>query len=181
MRKTTFALGLGLALSLGAANLGAQQQEPQRGKGQAGEQARRGPRGGEGRFQRGDRGPGALLKGITLSEAQKAQLKTLREQQRTAAGADREAARQGFEELRAARQRGDTAAVRKLAEQRRAAATQQRERQVAALRAILTAEQRATFDKNLADTKAKAAQRASQVRERGPRAGHAGHRGRAGK
>src|SRR3954471_22349968 len=92
MRKSIL-MGLGLAASL--ASLAVAQQPADSGRARHGDRGEAGPgkRGGpEGAFGRGERGQ-ALLKGITLTEAQKAQLKTLRESQRTAMQTNRDAAK----------------------------------------------------------------------------------------
>ena len=152
MRKTTFALGLGLALSVGAADLAAQQQA-------------RPDRAARENSARAQRGPGALLRGITLTDAQRAQLEAHREQQKAARQASRDSGQQAFDAARAARQRGDTAALRTLREQQRVQMTQARDREIAALRGILTAEQRVQFDRNVEAMKARAANRPAGARE----------------
>jgi len=190
MRKSTFALGLGLALSLGAADLAAQQAPVRPDSAKPGARARghgehggaRGERGPRARGEaRGPRGDGALLRGITLTDAQKAQLKTLREQQRESFKANAEGRKKAMEDVRAARERGDTAAVRKFRDQQRTQMTQQMERQTAAVRGILTPEQRSQFDKNVAEMKQRMEKRATQVREgRGAREGRGFRRGAQG-
>ncbi len=166
MRKTTFALGLGIALSLGAADLSAQQQRPSRpDSAKAGSRAggqmgprngqmgphdgQMGPRGKAGMAQRGQ-GYGMLLRDITLTDAQKAQLQARRTQQQESRKASADANRQAMERARAARQSGDTAAVRAFRDAQQASMTQARDAEIAAIRAILTADQRVQFDKNLA-------------------------------
>lgn len=197
MRKTTFALGLGLALSVGAADLAAQQQPPRpdsaRAGAQAGQRGMKGQRGMPGRPGRAARGGhGALLRGITLTDAQKAQLRTMREEQRAAMQAkrpamqaSRDSARKVMEGARAARQRGDTAALRAIRtqrlarrDQRFAQMAQAREQHIAAIRAILTPEQRVQFDRNVAEMKQRGEQRKAGGRPgRGPRGGGAQFRG----
>lgn len=82
--------------------------------------------------QPGAEAQGRLLQGITLTDAQKAQVKTINEQHRT--------------ELRAIRGQGagrpDSA--------QRAAARELARKHHQQLRAVLTAEQQVTFDKNVA-------------------------------
>lgn len=181
MRKTTFALGLGLALSVGAAELAAQVPAPRdtakAGAARPGVRGERGERARGARMKqaRGPRGAGMLLRGISLTDAQKAQLKTLHEQQRTAMQANAETRRKAMEEMRAARQRGDTAAVRRFREQQRTQMAQQHDRHTAAVRAILTAEQRTQFDRNVAEMKQRMEQRAARARDgRGRRGGPPG-------
>lgn len=171
MRKTTFALGLGLALSVGAADLAAQQQRPARpdsAKAGAapGQRAMRGARAP--RMQRGPQGHGMLLKGITLTDAQRAQLRAHRDAQHDTMRVKRDSARQAMETARAARQRGDTAALRAMRTQREAAMVQQREREIAYIRSILTAEQRTQFDRNVAEMKQRMENRAANARGRRP-------------
>src|SRR3954470_23475911 len=108
MRKQ-FVAGLGLALSL-AAVAGAQQPADSAHHG-------RGDRGGKFEGRRG--GPGAgpmgfLFKDVNLTDAQKAQLKTMREADRKQFDATRDARKQQFDQARALRQKGDTAGARAL-------------------------------------------------------------------
>lgn len=162
--RTSILVGLGLALSVAGTAVAQQPQDGQR--------ARRGSdRAGQMEGRRG--GPdGFLLKDITLTEGQRTQIAQLRQTQRHAMHANRDKNGAQFEDLRAARQRGDTAAVRKAFEAHRAERLQEREQHIAAIRNLLTAEQRVQFDKNVAELKAREAQRA----ERGPQ-GMRGARG----
>jgi Spy/CpxP family protein refolding chaperone len=172
MRKSIL-VGLGLALSVAGTAVA---QQPQAGQ--------RGPRGGvqAGKAEGRRGGPdGLLLKDITLTDGQRAQIAQLRRTQREAMQADREKNRARAGELRAARQRGDTAAVRKAFEARRALMQQEREQHIAAIRNLLTAEQRVQFDKNVAEVKTRMAARANSPRgpkgERGQRGPRGGARG----
>ena len=143
MRKTMMASALGLALSLGAVGVASAQatQQPQRQ-----EQGERGMR---------RRGPGGeLFKGITLTADQKAKLKDLRKNEKP-----NDEFRTAMENARAARQRGDTAAARAQMQALRPQMEQARERQVAAMRSILTPEQQKQFDANVATWKQHAAER----------------------
>ena len=157
MRKSIF-MGLGLALSL--AGVAAAQQAgsdaPRRDRGEQG-----GP-GGRGEAR------GLLMKGITLSDAQKTQLKQLHESQKSANEANRDAMKKQWDDMRAARQRGDTAAARAIMERNRPAMEAARAQQYAAIRNILTADQRVQFDKNVAELKQREAQR-GQVGQNGRR------------
>jgi len=164
MRKSII-MGLGLALSL--AGVAAAQQTgteaPRRDRGED----HRGP---GGRFGKG--GPqGLLLKDITLTDAQKTQIKELRKSQHDQMDANREQMKKQFDEARAARQRGDTTAARAIMERNRQAMEQARAQELAAIRNILTAEQRTQFDRNVAELKQREA-------ERGQRVGAKGQRGR---
>jgi Spy/CpxP family protein refolding chaperone len=161
--------GFGLALSLAGVATGQQpgSDGPRRERGED----HRGP---------GDKfgGPrGLLLKDITLSDAQKAQLKQLHESQRSAMQANHEAMKKQWDEARAARQRGDTAAARAIMERNRQAMEQARTQQLAAVRNILTPEQRIQFDKNVAELKQREAERGQRFGERGQRGGRGGFRG----
>jgi Spy/CpxP family protein refolding chaperone len=95
---------------------------------------------------RGERMGGTLLKDINLTDAQKAQVKTIRDKyvpqlqelgkaSQATGGPPDEATRTKMMDIRA--------------------------KQTAEIRAILTADQQATFDKNLADMKARMANRAN--------------------
>jgi Spy/CpxP family protein refolding chaperone len=155
MRKTMMATAFGLALSLGAVGVASAQatQQPQRQ-----EQGERGMR---------RRGPGGeLLKGITLTADQKAKLKDLRKAEKP-----NDEFKKAMENARAARQRGDTAAARAQMQALRPQMEQARERQVAAMRGILTPEQQKQFDANVATWKQHAAERGTD--------GHQGRRGRS--
>lgn len=144
MKKLSYTLGLALAMSAAAfATSGAQAQQP-RGDHQAQQgEARRGGRGGE----------GFLLKGINLTENQKAQVKALREAQRKEFGAQREKREKNGNRDVARAQRDTTGWGA-----RRAEMGKRREQEVAKLRSILTADQRVQFDKNVAEMKERRAQ-----------------------
>ena len=158
MRKTMMATAFGLALSLGAVGAASAQatQQPQRQ-----EQGERGMR---------RRGPGGeLFKGITLTADQKARLKELRKDEKP-----NEQFKKAMEDARAARQRGDTAAARAQMQALRPQMEQAREKQFAAMRSILTADQQKQFDANVAAWKQHAAERQNARRD-GRGGGHEGH------
>ncbi len=99
---------------------------------------------GQGEMRRGGGMGGMLLKDITLTDAQKAQVKTIREKYLP----------QQLELRKAAQAVGgppDEATRSKMMDLQ--------SKQAAEIRAILTADQQAQFDKNLADMKAHAAER----------------------
>jgi Spy/CpxP family protein refolding chaperone len=99
---------------------------------------------GQGEMRRGGGMGGMLLKDITLTDAQKAQVKTIREKYLP----------QQLELRKAAQAVGgppDEATRSKMMDLQ--------SKQAAEIRAILTADQQAQFDKNLADMKARAAER----------------------
>ena len=170
MRKTMTRMGLGLALVVGAAGAAAAQstRPGNRPDTTQSEQGARGDHGVRGARRRGPGGPGgALLKGITLTDAQKTRLQELRKGQRSEMQKTREQFGAVMKEARDARQRGDTVTARAKMEQVRAQMDKQRERQIASLRTILTAEQQKQLDANVA-------QRKERAREGG---GHRGHGG----
>jgi Spy/CpxP family protein refolding chaperone len=156
MRRSVLA-GLGLVLSVAGTAAAQQPQDGQRTPRPRAERAGQmdGRRGGA---------DGLLLKGITLTEGQRTQIAQLRKSQMEQARADRQKNGDQREQVRAARERGDTVAVRKAVEARRQVMEQQRAQHVAAIRNLLTADQRVQFDKNVAALKERQAQRA----ERGP-------------
>jgi len=173
MRKLMTKVGLGLALTVGTAGaVAAQQTRPDTARP---ERAERGDRGERGMRRRG--GPdAALLKGITLTYAQKTQLKTMREAQGSEMEKNREQFTAAMKEARAAREKGDTATARAKMTALRTQMTQQRERQIAAVRTILTADQQKQFDANVAAWKER-----GQRGMRGDRDGHQSHGARSGR
>jgi Spy/CpxP family protein refolding chaperone len=97
----------------------------------------------------------ALLRGITLTDAQQTQLKALHDAEQQKMEAERASGqgRPGMEAIRAAREKGDTAAAKQLMDAQRARMNARRDEQVAAIRAILTGDQVAAFDANVAEMK----------------------------
>lgn len=149
-------VAVGLALSL--AGVASAQQ------GERGERPRGGERGrmadGSERRARGRGGPdGRLLKGITLTEGQRAQIAQLDKTRRDALEAKRDGRRVEMDQIRAARQRGDTASVRGAMQKNRLEMEQARARHIAAVRNLLTAEQRVQFDRNVAELQQRDARR----------------------
>ena len=159
MRKTMTGMGLGLALVVGAAGAAAAQStrpgnRPDTTQSERGERGEHGDRGAR---RRGPGGPdGALLKGITLTDAQKTRLQELRKENRSEMEKTREQFGAVMKEARDARQRGDTVTARAKMEQVRAQMDKQRERQIASLRTVLTAEQQKQLDANVAQWKERA-------------------------
>ena len=105
---------------------------------------------------------GLLLKDISLSESQRAQIAQLHKAEREQGQAKREQRKTELAKLREARQRHDTVALRAAIQQRREAMQQERARHLAALRQILTPEQRVQFDRNVAELKARQTARPSK-------------------
>ena len=122
---------------------------------------------------------GLLLKGIELTEGQRTQIAQLRKTQRDAMEAKREQGKKELESMRDARRRGDTAAVRAQMVKLSQAREQERAQRVAAIREVLTAEQRIQFDKNVAELKQREAERAQKVGQRGKRGPHGQKTGHA--
>lgn len=170
-RRPSVAVALALVLAAGAA--GAQTPAP---RADSAGRARPGWDAGEGGRETRRMAPGrALLRGVTLTSAQKEQLRAIDEKYRTEGRALRDAMRPANEEARAARQRGDTAAARQAwarnADQRRQFAALQ-ERRVGEVRGMLTAEQQRQFDANRSELQARAEER----RGNGPARGRGGPR-----
>lgn len=119
---------LAAALCVGITSVAAAQgtEPPQQGQGQ-------------GEMRRGGGMGGTLLKDINLTDAQKAQVKTIREKYLPQ-----------LVEIRKASQATGT-----VDEASRAKSTDLQTKQAAEIRAILTADQQVTFDKNLAEMKAR--------------------------
>jgi Spy/CpxP family protein refolding chaperone len=167
---------LGLALVLVAGVAGAQQPSPRADRPHAGEM--RGGRGMNGG------GPGrAMLRGISLTDAQKERLRAIDQKYRSEGQAARAAMRPAMEEGRAARQRGDSATARRAwqgtdAQRRQMAALQ--ERRLAEVRGVLTAEQQQRFDANRSEMQARMRERGAGGRDGHGRGGRRGGRGRAG-
>ena len=159
MRK--IALVAAFAALTGATALYAQ------GGGAPGEGRGRGPggRGGRGGMMMDNQ----LLQNITLSDAQKARLEDIHKAEREEMQAQRgQGGNSTFEEIRAAREKGDSAEVRQLMEKQRTEMMARREKQISAIRGILTSEPYAQFDANVAEMKKRDAERGG-MRGRGPR------------
>jgi Spy/CpxP family protein refolding chaperone len=170
MTHKTLTTAIALALTV-AATAGAQSTD-------RGQRAER-PRGAQQQDSVGRRGRGGpegmLLRGITLSADQKAKLADLRAQERAQFDANRPRRQDGAngqtDAARPRRERGDTTGMAA----RRAEFAKRFEQRIAAVRNILTADQRVQFDKNVAELKA-------QREQNGGRFGqHGGFRGRTGK
>ena len=112
-----------------------------------------GGRGGRG----GPGGPGvmehALLKNITLTDAQKAKLAEVQKTERASMAADSGARRAEFDAIRKARQSGDTATAHRRMLEQRTKMEQQFAARTAAIRGILMPDQQKQFDANVAEMK----------------------------
>jgi Spy/CpxP family protein refolding chaperone len=126
-------------------------------------QAQGNPPGGGRRGGMGMRGgaammDSALLKGITLNDAQKAKLEQIHEAERAKMQAEGGAGRSEMDSIRAARERGDTALAQRLMAQQRAQMEVRRDTQITAIRGILTPDQLPTFDANVTEFKKRASE-----------------------
>lgn len=168
--KKSILIGLGLAVSVASTAI-AQTPDAVREKGPRGERGR--DKAGQVEGRRGGRGgpDGLLLKGITLTEGQRSQIAQLNKAQREKFDAQRKQNDGQFEKVREARKRGDTAAVRAAMAQRRTQMEQERAQHVAAIRNLLTVEQRVQFDKNVAELKTREAERGQRLGQKGDRPG----------
>ena len=152
MRRTILGLGLGAAIA-GLSTLASAQnaQKPDSAHRHGRFEQGQGPR-------RGGFGAGALLKGITLTDAQKTQLKALRGKERPDS-AERVAQRATMAKIRDARQRGDTVTAKALMQEARVKMQREQDQHIAQIRSILTADQQKQFDTNVAEMKQRMAQR----------------------
>jgi Spy/CpxP family protein refolding chaperone len=108
----------------------------------------------------GPGGPAAMMdrflfKDITLTDAQKAKLEELRKAERDQMQAEGGRGRGGadFEAIREAREKGDTATVRRLMADQRGKMEARRDERISAIRAILNTNQLSQFDANVAEMK----------------------------
>ena len=137
----------------------------------------------DGRGMRGMRPGRALMRGITLTDAQKQQVRAIDQKYQSQTQSLRESLRPAMQEARAARQRGDTTAARRAwdrtADQRRQLTALQ-ERRIAEVRGVLTAEQQRQFDANRAEMKSRMEERQREGRDGAHRSGRRGGRGARG-
>lgn len=131
-----------------------------------------GPGLGQKRFGGRDRNP--FLRGITLSDAEKANLKTINAQHKAQMKALREQYKPQHEAMRAARQKGDTAALRSLFAQSKSERDQMRqlmESQRKDVRAALTPDNQSKFDTNVSTFEQRMAKRGAKAGGKGAKAG----------
>lgn len=168
IRKHIVVLGAALALmAAGEATAQApadsqRQGEVRRAERQRGERGRKMRRAG----MRG------MFRGIELTQAQREQMQAVHAKYRPQFESIRESIKPELEAARAARQRGDTAAARAAFDRtkstrERAQALHEQERNE--LRALLTPEQRTTFDANAQKMKERMEKRGDRPRARGGR------------
>ena len=162
MIKIRYALA-GAMLLLGSATLASAQQPTH-------------PQGAKGRHARaahgmmGAGGTRGLFKGITLSDAEKANLKAVREKYATQQKALREQFKPQMQAAREARQKGDTAALRDLWQKSAGQREQAKQLMLAErndLRSALTPANQATFDTNVAALQKRLAAREQNGAKRG--------------
>jgi hypothetical protein len=113
-----------------------------------------------------------LLKDITLTDAQKAKLDEMRsaEREKMQGEGGRGRGDGDFAAIREARAKGDSATVARLIAEQRSKIDAQRDARIAAIRGILSSDQLAQFDANVADLK-------KRDSEMGPGRGGRGRRG----
>jgi Spy/CpxP family protein refolding chaperone len=142
MRKLSFIAALAMSL-VGAQTVHAQSPRDSTAHRWGG----RGGRGGPGMMEH------ALLKNITLSDAQKSQIEQLQTTERSSMQADAKSGRADFDAMRKARQSGDTATANRLMQADRAKMEQRFTAHTAAVRAMLTPDQQKQLDANVAELK----------------------------
>ena len=150
-------LALGALILAGAAGVAAAQSTPAPQTRPDSGMYRRGPRAG-GEF-RGRRGPGrGFGADLNLTDAQKTQIKAIRDKYKTQFQALREQRKPLIDAARAARQKGDTAAFRSNMQKARELDQPLRTQEMNEIRNVLTPDQRAKFDarqKEMADRRGK--------------------------
>jgi Spy/CpxP family protein refolding chaperone len=127
---------------------------------------------------KGERGEHGMLRGITLSDAEKARIEQIHEKYRTEGQGLRESLRPAMQEARTARQRGDTAAARAAFDRTKGDREKVRalmEREHTDVRAALSPENQKQFDANAQDFAKRRAERAKNGK--GEQGGWGGRRG----
>lgn len=131
----------------------------------------------KGDARKAQRGAHGMVGNLDLTDAQKAQINTIRTKYRAQFEQLKERSRPDVEAARAARQAGDTAAARAAMARARGQGTAVaalRQQEQAEIRAVLTEDQRAKLDARQAQMRERSAQRDSLR-------GKAGHRGKPGR
>jgi Spy/CpxP family protein refolding chaperone len=129
----------------------------------------------------GARAGKALFKGIQLSDAEKASLKSVREKYAPQMKALREQAKPQLQAAREARQKGDTAALKQLWANSSAQREQTKQLMNAErtdLRAALTPDNRAKFDANVQQLEQRLSKRADKARDGWKKGAHRDGAGR---
>jgi Spy/CpxP family protein refolding chaperone len=125
--------------------------------------------------RRGDRG---ALRGVKLSDAEKAKVQAINTKYRAEGKTLRESMKPAMQEARALRQKGDTAGLRALWAKNKSGRDQMQAlqvRQQAEIRTALTPENQKLFDANVE----KQAKRRAEWAKNGKAGGHGGRRGAA--
>jgi periplasmic protein CpxP/Spy len=120
----------------------------------------------------GERGRGQLFKGITLSDAEKANIKAVQTKYASQMKALREQFKPQMQAARDARQRGDSAALKELWQKSAAQREQSKQLMLSErneLRAALTPANQTTFDANVASLEKKVAEHAQNAGKQGRR------------
>jgi Spy/CpxP family protein refolding chaperone len=131
---------------------------------------------------RGERGHGGVLKGIKLSDTEKAKLKEIHGRYAPENKKLFESMKPAMQEARALRQKGDTAGARAVLERNKAGRDQfkaLRDREQADVRAALSPENQKQFDLNVQEQAKRRADWESKGGKQGGRRGH-GERGANG-
>lgn len=139
---------------------------------------------------RGERGARGPFRGITLNDAEKAKLKSIRDKYAVESKTLRQSLKPAMQEARAARQKGDTVAAKAVWERNKGGREQLKalhDRRQAEIRAALTPEHQKQLDANLAEREKRRAEFAKNggrgdrkgFRRGGHKGGHKGHRPRA--
>lgn len=169
-------LALGALMLVGAAGVAAAQSTATPTRPDSGAY-RRGPRaGGEFRARKGGRDFYADLK---LTDAQKAQIKSIRAKYKTQFQSLRTQQKPLIDAARAARQKGDTATFRSDMQQARALSQPIQTQETNEIRNVLTPEQQTKFDarqKEMADRRAKMGERGWKKGEKGWKRGEKGEK-----
>jgi Spy/CpxP family protein refolding chaperone len=166
--KLVRTLALGAALALSTTVAGAQSADSAK-KPHAAAKAR-GDFGGKAR-RGGDRDARAMFRDVALTEAQKQQVKAIVDKYQP----QRQALMKQVRDRREGGQRPDSAFLSSIRTQRQ----QLQERQVSEIRSLLTADQRAKFDTNVAAMKERDEKRAAKMKD-GKGKGEGRRGGRAG-
>ena len=144
---------LGAAIALFAASEATAQAPTQRDSTRRQGELRRGDRPrGERRSDMGQAARRGVFRGIDLTQAQRDQMKTINEKYRAQFQTIRESLQPDMKAVREARQRGDTVAARAAFERTKTGRDQMQalmQQQRTEVRALLTAEQQQTFDRNV--------------------------------
>jgi Spy/CpxP family protein refolding chaperone len=128
-----------------------------------------------GRGMQGGRGERGLFRGIKLSDTEKAKVKDIRAKYAPEQKQLRESLKPAMQEVRAARQKGDSVAAKAAFDRTKDGRDKMKalmDRERAEIRSALTPENQKQFDLNVQE---RAARRAEWAKNGGKREGHRGH------